>query len=435
MNRALLVAALLGLIGLIAIPTWTRDPDQTLRFMMWGTPEEIRVVQGFLDEFRKEHPDIHVVVETAPAFGYSEKLRVQFLGGSAPDVMYLMQENLESYASRGWLLPLDDRLERDREELDPDDFYPSTFERFRHDGKLYGVCKDFATLVLYYNRDLFDTWDVPYPKPGWTWDDFLQTAKALSREGDYGFLLETWAEELFPWIWQAGGDVATVGPEGPRWVMGDAEHLDRSAEGLQFLADLIWKHKVAPSPSVTRDLGGTAPFLKGKAAMCTYGRWACMEFRKIKAFEWDTIELPRHPNNPPATATFAVAYGISGKSRQPDKAWTLVKFLTSKRAQRAVADSVQAVPARRSAATSTHFLEPKGFAHLSFTPAAAPHTDSVAYGRFSPRFRGANEARNRFKELVEPLWNGTRRDAKALLREIQPEMERIVRRDHAGVRH
>ena len=77
----------------------------------------------------------------------------------------------------------------DKAEFKPEDFYTETYERFRYKGKLLGISKDFATLVLYYNKDLFEKWDVPYPKSGWTWDDFLQTAKALTREGDYGFLL------------------------------------------------------------------------------------------------------------------------------------------------------------------------------------------------------------------------------------------------------
>jgi len=31
-------------------------------------------------------------------------------------------------------------------------------------------------LVMFYNQDLFDQYDVPYPEVGWTWGDFLDTA-------------------------------------------------------------------------------------------------------------------------------------------------------------------------------------------------------------------------------------------------------------------
>ena len=423
-RKASAVVALLALValGLSVLPGCTRDPSDVLRFMIWGSPEEVAVVQGFLRDFKSEHPDIHVQVEVAPPFGYRDKLQILFLGGNPPDVMYLDQDHLPAFADRGWLLDLEPYLERDRAEVDPEDFYRETFERFRYGDGLYGVCKDFTTLVLYYNKDLFDKWDVPYPKPGWTWDDFLDTAQRLTRGGDYGFLMETWPEELFPWVHQAGGRVSQDDP--PEWLMGKPEHVDRSAEGLQFLADLVWRHKVAPSPSVTRDQQGNALFLRGKAAMCTYGRWACMEFKNIKDFDWDTVELPRGRER--ATSTFAVCYAAAAQTPKAEKAWTLIKFLTSKQAQQAVGNSGQAIPSRKSVANSPAFLDPAAFEGLGFEVDSTSYLDSIPYGHFSPRFRTAAEAKMEFSRGVEPLWNGTRRDAKELLIEIQPRLEKIV---------
>jgi multiple sugar transport system substrate-binding protein len=422
------IAALCLLWSLVG-PGFTRDPKDQLRFMIWGSPEEISVVKGFLDAFKTEHPEIKVKVEHAPSMGYTEKLRILFLGGNPPDVMYLGEGDLVAYADRGWLLDVAPLVDRDRAEVEPDDFYPQVYDRFVTPKGTFGIAKDFATLVLYYNKDLFDKWDVPYPKTGWTWDDFLDTAKRLTRptpEGtDYGFLLETWNEELFPWIWQAGGEVATDDP--PRWLMGTPEHLEASAAGLQFLSDLIWKHKVAPGPAVTKDQQGNALFLRGQAAMCTYGRWACMEFRKIKTFDWDVIELPRGERS--ATTTFTVAYSIAAKSKQPEEAWTLVKFLTSKRNQEAVAHSVQAIPARRSVATGPAFAKPDGFSDLSFEVASEPHTNSVAFGRSSPRFPAAAKAKDEFNRGVERLWTSLdpeRRNAREALLELQPRLEAIL---------
>ena len=418
------VLLVLGALACLISPLVTTSPARKLRFMIWGTPEEVRVVQGFLEDFRAAHPGVSVEVEHAPSFGYADKLRIQFLGGNPPDVMYVSQEYVEDFARAGHLLDLNALEARDRAELSPDDFYPEVYERFRHQGRLYGISKDFATLVVYYNRDLFQKWDVPYPQPGWTWDDFLGTAKQLSREGDYGFLVETWSEELFPWVWQAGGEVAQDDP--PEWLMGKPEHIEQSAQGLQFLRDLIWEHKVAPGPSVTRDQGGNALFVRGKVAMCTYGRWACMDFAQVDRFDWDVVELPRQAR--PATSTFAVAYSIAAQSQRQEEAWTLVKFLTSKEQQVKVAHSVQAIPARRSVAEGPAFLHPSGLEHLGYPIQAAPHTAGVTYGRFSPRFRGANEAKQIFTQAAEGLWGGSQTDARALLARIQPEIEAVLTR-------
>ena len=72
----------------------------------------------------------------------------------------------------GAILPLDELMAKDpgfrREE-----FYPAIIDQFRYRGKLYGLAKDFSTLVVYFNKDLFDKWEVPYPKAGWTWKNWL----------------------------------------------------------------------------------------------------------------------------------------------------------------------------------------------------------------------------------------------------------------------
>jgi len=94
-----------------------------------------------------------------------------------------------------------------------------------------------------------------------------------------------------------------------------------------------------------------------------------------------------------------------------------------------VAHSAQAIPARRSVATGPAFLRPEAFADLGFEVAARPHTDSVAYGRFSPRFSTAAEAKDGFNRGIQPLWSSldpARRDARRLLHELQPKLEALV---------
>ena len=49
------------------------------------------------------------------------------------------------------------------------------------DGKQYLLPKDFSPLAVYYNKKLFDAAGVAYPKDGWTWDEFLDTAQKLTK--------------------------------------------------------------------------------------------------------------------------------------------------------------------------------------------------------------------------------------------------------------
>jgi ABC-type glycerol-3-phosphate transport system substrate-binding protein len=215
------------------------------------------------------------------------------------------------------------------------------------------------------------------------------------------------------------------------WLLGDEQYLAQSAEGLQFLSDLIWEHKVAPPPSVTRDAGGNALFKNGRVAMCTYGRWACMEFKEIDTFDWDSVELPRHREQ--ATTVFGVCYAIGARTQLPEESWTLLKFLTNKRSQAEVAHSGQAIPSRQSVAESDAFLQPRAFGEREVD--SRPHFTQVPFARFGPRFPTAAQTKTKLIEALEPLWNQppeNRPSALEILREAQPSLAAVARGELGG---
>ena len=108
-----------------------------------------------------------------------------------------------------------------------------------------------------------------------------------------------------------------------------------------------------------------------------------------------------------------------------------MKFLTSRAAQESVAHSAQAIPARRSVATSDAFLHPRVLVERGLHTAGPPHTSQVPVARFKPRFSTVPQAKHEFQQGIEPLWNGTLRDgrrvtARELLEQLQPRIEAIV---------
>ena len=106
---------------------------------------------------------------------FDQKLAAAFGAKNPPDIMYMW--NFPAYFNR--LNHLISSIERDTE-IDMDDFYQGLFNYSTMYRKLYGMPAGFTTRVVYYNKDLFDAANVPYPKDGWTWDDFKNLAKKLS---------------------------------------------------------------------------------------------------------------------------------------------------------------------------------------------------------------------------------------------------------------
>jgi len=94
-------------------------------------------------------------------------------------------------ASRADLLNLQPLLDADPA-FSSADFSPRLLDSLRDRGDLWGLPFQAQARVMFYNRDLFDEAGVAYPQPGWTLDDFLAAAVALTQgAGDqkqYGFL-------------------------------------------------------------------------------------------------------------------------------------------------------------------------------------------------------------------------------------------------------
>jgi ABC-type glycerol-3-phosphate transport system substrate-binding protein len=78
-----------------------------------------------------------------------------------------------------------------------EDFFPGTLDRFRWRGGIYGLPATVLPILMLYDPGMFDEVGVPYPRIGWTWDDFMQAVAQLTlrEQGEvtrYGFV-DTWA--------------------------------------------------------------------------------------------------------------------------------------------------------------------------------------------------------------------------------------------------
>src|SRR5437762_8681749 len=145
--------------------------------------------QAAVKEFTAAHPEIHVdIMEVAGNF--YQKMLVMMAARNAPDLMW-MGQGFQTLAERGVFLDITDRVARD---VKSEDVAPQALEWYRFNNRQYGVAFGLDLRLICYNKALFDKAGVPYPKDGWTFDDFLRTARALTFDFDsdgridqYGF--------------------------------------------------------------------------------------------------------------------------------------------------------------------------------------------------------------------------------------------------------
>jgi multiple sugar transport system substrate-binding protein len=185
--------------------------------MAWGAPEELAVWQHIVDDFQAANPNIKVNVEVSDWDSYWTKLKTLLAANTPPDVFAMDAPLYLDYQSRGVLLNLQPYIDKTPGLLDG--FYPVTLEAYKLPDGYYGMPRDFQTVVLFYNKDMFDAANVAYPTADWTYDDLRTAAKSLTldQNGDgtieqWGFSTDLWDMELF-WseaIWSWGGEVINI---------------------------------------------------------------------------------------------------------------------------------------------------------------------------------------------------------------------------------
>ena len=162
----------------VLLCTSAAQAQTKITYLLWGSPQEGEVWNKIATSFEAAHPDIDVTVEVADWDSYWEKLRVQMAGGTPPDIFARDAPLYPDWQSRGVLLNLQPYLDKEPTLLDG--VYPITLSAYKTADGIYGLPRDFQTIVLYYNKDMFDAAGQAYPNENWTWDDFRAAAKALT---------------------------------------------------------------------------------------------------------------------------------------------------------------------------------------------------------------------------------------------------------------
>ncbi|MBI5866512.1 MAG: sugar ABC transporter substrate-binding protein [Planctomycetes bacterium] len=285
-------------------------------------------------EFERSHPQYDLHIEPIPGVGqYAPKLILMHAANSIPDAGYLDVASGAIFINNGLVRPIDDFV-ADDPQFRLDDYFPNVLDSFRRDGKLYGIPLDFTPMVLVYNKKLFDAAGVPYPKDGWTWADFLDTARRLADKPETGKVatrrLAIHFENIMPfwivWLWNNGGDVLT--PDGSR--ASGALDSPATIDAFEFLLSLMFDHRVMPSLRESAAMGVDL-FRAGRAAMDVKGHWMLIDYRAA-GLDVGVVSLPTNIGRP-ATVLYQSGLCVFANGRSPRVGWEWIKFMTSEDVQ------------------------------------------------------------------------------------------------------
>ena len=332
------------ILAMLASGCASKDSKIHLQFSSWGSKSEIDILKPILSEFEKENSDIKIDFMHIPQ-NYFQKLHLLFASNTAPDVVFLNNQYLPVYANAGKLEDLTDY------NLVDQNFYPKAVEAMSRNGKIYAVPRDISNLVIFYNKDIFDKNNLPYPDETTTFNDFLTLAKAATdhEKGIFGISFEEDPLFYLPYLMSEGGGL--LSDDGKTEILNTPE----SQNGLNFYADLRNKYHVAPMQSESASATMAQMFLQGKLAMHLSGRWLVPKYRKSADFDWDVAPFPKGTKGS-IVPLDASGWAISADSKHKEEAAKLIKFLSSKENLEKFSESGLIVPARIDSANSKSFL-------------------------------------------------------------------------------
>ena len=403
LKKTLSLIVLMFLVLVFAGCAKKQSDGTKLRLAFWGDVKEIEIIKNSVARFNEANPGIEVALERLPAGDpYTEKILTQMAGGNPVDVMFVNAEQFYIYAEKGILKPLNEHIKKDNFPIEG--FYKEVVDKFSLNGNIYVIPRDIAPVcVVYYNKDMFDKAGLEYPTSDWTWDDLLTKAKRFVKTDKDGTKTFGFADDWPLWdnfVYSNGGTLVDDYKNPKKCLIDSKEAL----EAIKYRQDLIYKHKVMPSPSNMSAMGGVGAsdlFLNGKTAMFLSGIWKTPFFRDIRGFKWDAVMFPKGPTGKRGFMMSGGGYAVVNKTKNPDAAWKLVTYLSGDEGQIELARTGLAQPAKKEIAASKEFLDGKAPAGKKFL------LDSVQYGRFVPGSSRWQEAMSAYLyPALDKVWAG-----------------------------
>ena len=275
------VLTILALLLVVAAGSAFAAPV-TIQYAFWGDQNEVTTTTNLINVFMAKNPGIKVeLLHFGTNTEFNDKITTLAAARKLPDVSTFYEPNVLTWAMNGQFVDLTDFYKKTQPKLDAIKFKTP-------DGKIVGVSVANEIQVIWYSKKLFDDAHLSYPPAdpakAWTWDQFVDVAKKLTKDGngrtpyDAGFdpnnirTFGAWVQQWWmPWLtftMSNGGGL--VSADGKKLILDSPESID----AIQKMADLINVDHVSPVPGTQSiPTAAATALLSGQVAMAMDGTW------------------------------------------------------------------------------------------------------------------------------------------------------------------
>ncbi len=151
--------------------------EAVIHYYIWDSEETY--VKPVAEAYEALHHNIRIEIHAVDADLYDEAL-IPILNGEAPvDLVGIRDTSqLVSLAEQELILDVTALLQEGNFDVKA---YGNMFNEISIEGKYYGVPTRSTCWILLYNKDIFDSMGIPYPRQ-LTWEEYGELAKRLAQE-------------------------------------------------------------------------------------------------------------------------------------------------------------------------------------------------------------------------------------------------------------
>ena len=277
------------------------------------SPTADQAVTKLLDRFQSTHQNVEIR-RTAIGFAdFRTKLIQAAATGKYPDVAAIDNADVPVFQAQGALADLTAKMQAWQGK---DAFLDAVVQSVKVGDKSFGVPFRSNTTALWYNKDAFAKAGIGAPPA--TWQELREDARKLTDGKQSGFCFAAAPTEegtftLLPMIWQAGGDVPSIGDQA-------------SVYALNLVNTLVNEDKSAPRSVLQwgqSDVGDQ--FGSGLCAMMANGPWVLASVKK-GGFAFDVAPWPAGAKGT-ASPLGGEVLSIGKNTKNLDAAWELATWL------------------------------------------------------------------------------------------------------------
>jgi len=283
------------------------------------------------------------------------RLRPRLLTGNAPDLVHASVSEMSGalLANERLLIPINDLLEGPGPEGQDallDILSEESLRLFERDGDLFFVPMMRITSGLFYNKTIFDEYDLDPPD---TWDELMAIAETLKANGVAPFMQDNVG--IYMAYWYYWSVVRGMGPGALFEAANDCTGATWDEPGYLTAAERLYQ--LSPSGAdYFQDgyRGSTWPaaqtsWAQGNGAMILVGSWIVNELTPLAVESWDPgyFPVPRvDADAPMSMESYANGFAIPEGAENAELAKEFLRFTLREEYQQMVANDARNIPAR-----------------------------------------------------------------------------------------